>query len=393
VSVCLSLSLSQGPFFYRNRAGLPYVLAPDPYKIAFLARKRRVRQCWKLVLFTLFLVYPYVSSNVLRTFSCREVEGVHYLIADFSVRCFDSRWDRFLPYSIIMILVYPVGIPLLFFSLLWFVSIVAVVFCARENSLTPAQHRYDFNRVEIRLQLGFLYDGYASDTWWFEMVDMLHKLVLTSLLVLFPPDAQLPVAMVASTIYTMVILVKKPYYRKGDDRLHLYAQVEIFLLLLAGYAFFRGSIDSLDDSMDALMSAFLIIVVLGFIGVFVAQSFKILKKMWRDYRRGQDDSEPAAPVAACVGRANPSSSLSLCRRPLLSKPLAQPALRARLSASRKPEPLCHLDDAHFQGPRPRRAEPGQGRELFRGCGAPATARSRRQRRRRFHDAQPHARRG
>jgi hypothetical protein len=32
--------------------------------------------------------------------------------------------------------------------------------------------------------------------------------------------------------YLFVILLMRPYYRKGDDRLHGYAQVELFLLML-----------------------------------------------------------------------------------------------------------------------------------------------------------------
>jgi hypothetical protein len=32
--------------------------------------------------------------------------------------------------------------------------------------------------------------------------------------------------------YLFVILLMRPYYRKGDDRLHGFAQVELFLLML-----------------------------------------------------------------------------------------------------------------------------------------------------------------
>lgn len=33
-------------------------------------------------------------------------------------RCFDDRWERYIPYDAAMILVYPVGIPLSFLYLL-----------------------------------------------------------------------------------------------------------------------------------------------------------------------------------------------------------------------------------------------------------------------------------
>lgn len=104
---------------------------------------------------------------------------------------------------------------------------------------------------DIRVALGFLYDAYTAKLWWFEIVDMANKLFLVSIVGFFPPDWQLGLAMVrpvtvtclhgvttppqAWTVgYLMVLLLAKPYVRKGDDRLHLLVQLEIYLFLLAG---------------------------------------------------------------------------------------------------------------------------------------------------------------
>ncbi len=37
--------------------------------------------------------------------------------------------------------------------------------------------------------------------------------------------------------YLCVLLVRKPYRRKGDDRLHLLVQTELILIIYCGYAF------------------------------------------------------------------------------------------------------------------------------------------------------------
>lgn len=130
---------------------------------------------------------------------------------------------KFLIPNIAMLLLYPVGVPAYFLIIL-------------------VRAKTSFRTPETRAELGFLYDGYATDTWWFELVDMAHKLCLTSLLGFFPTDLQLPgesmirapsnpsqcvttVGMCITCLYTVIILVRKPYYRKGDDRLHLFAQV------------------------------------------------------------------------------------------------------------------------------------------------------------------------
>ena len=57
------------------------------------------------------------------------------------------------------------------------------------------RYRLRLDEPGIRAQLGFLYDGYFRDVWFFEMLDMLHKLCLTSLVVFLPYSGQMPFAM------------------------------------------------------------------------------------------------------------------------------------------------------------------------------------------------------
>ncbi len=71
---------------------------------------------------------------------CKKIEGVYYLLEDFNIKCYDQRWFNYLPFNIASIVVYPIGIPLMFFYVLW-------------------KHRLNFRRPDIRAQLGFLYDG------------------------------------------------------------------------------------------------------------------------------------------------------------------------------------------------------------------------------------------
>lgn len=70
--------------------------------------------------------------------------------------------------------------------------------------------------------------------WYFELFDMGNKLMLTSLLAFVPPLAQLPFGVAFAVFFLLVLLLLRPYIRKGDDRLHLFAQTEIFIILLAG---------------------------------------------------------------------------------------------------------------------------------------------------------------
>ena len=67
------------------------------------------------------------------------------------------------------------------------------------------QYRYRLAEPGVRSELGFLFDGYTHDMWWFELADMAHKLCLTSLVVFLPFNAQMPFAMGPSSIPTQTV--------------------------------------------------------------------------------------------------------------------------------------------------------------------------------------------
>jgi len=230
------------------------------------ARKIVRKKTWKLVLFTLFLVYPSVSSFVLRLYVCKYVDGVAYLVADFAVKCYDDTYNMHAKADAIAVAVYPIGVPLFIFGMLY-------------------RYRTRLDEVGVRAELGFLYDAYDRKFFYWELVDMIHKLVLVSLIAFLPFNAQMPVGIVVIGCYTMALLVCKPYIRKGDDKLHLIAQVEILCLLIAGHVFATNYL-KFDKTMDIVMSVVLIIAFLSFILYFVLQCVQALRKLWKDRFRG-----------------------------------------------------------------------------------------------------------
>jgi hypothetical protein len=49
---------------------------------------------------------------------------------------------------------------------------------------------------------------------------MAHKIMLTSMLPFFPQEAQMPLGMCVATIYLLVILLSRPYFRWVNDDKH-----------------------------------------------------------------------------------------------------------------------------------------------------------------------------
>jgi len=235
-------------------------------------RKLSRRNFWKLFLFLMFIVYPGVSSVILRIYQCKLVEVVEgdpkwYLINDFTLNCYNEDWNTYAIYAAVFVLIYPFGIPaLLFYRLL------------KKNVRRPGQQKFEtrLDEPSVRAELGFLYDGYNRDSWWFEMFDMLEKLLVTSVVGFFPSDMQMPAGMVLVCLYLMTLLVWSPYLRKGDDRLAQIAQVEILMLLVAGHVF-NQQVEP-DKLMNVVMTVILITIVMLIVALFLVQAYQAIRK-------------------------------------------------------------------------------------------------------------------
>ena len=83
------------------------------------ARERVEREHLSALLLLTFLVYSPSSSNVFRMFACERLDdGNEYLRADYRILCSDNKHRALQLYAGIMVLVYPVGIPLMYAILL-----------------------------------------------------------------------------------------------------------------------------------------------------------------------------------------------------------------------------------------------------------------------------------
>ena len=58
--------------------------------------------------------------------------------------------------------------------------------------------------------------AYNENMYLMELMDMAHKLFLTSMLLFFSMGQRAPIGMGVSTVYTFVILLKTPFIRAAD---------------------------------------------------------------------------------------------------------------------------------------------------------------------------------
>jgi len=109
---------------------------------------------------------------------------------------------------------------------------------------------------------------------------MLHKLFATCLIGFLPWSVQLRLGTAILCSYLIILLWLNPYIRKGDDALHLVAQIELVLLLTAGACF--ESAEKVDAGLDAVLSVVLICMVGGFSVWWCGSVWSVLKKMLQE---------------------------------------------------------------------------------------------------------------
>lgn len=76
-------------------------------------------RCMGIVLLVLYIFLPVSSRVVFGIFACESFDdGTNMLVADYSLSCNDKRYMGYRVFSIAMLFVWPVGVPLAFTGLL-----------------------------------------------------------------------------------------------------------------------------------------------------------------------------------------------------------------------------------------------------------------------------------
>ena len=130
----------------------------------------------KLLFIMTYALYTSVSTTIFRLFKCQNVQGRWYLTADYRLRCFEGVWYLYASLAIAGIAVYTIGIPLMLFVVL------------RRNrrylyeSTCPRDQMH--RHAEVKRRLGAVYSDYNPNAYYFDLVDMLRRLLLTGGLII-----------------------------------------------------------------------------------------------------------------------------------------------------------------------------------------------------------------
>jgi len=136
-------------------------------------------QAYTLVSLAAFTVYTGIVSRIFRLYKCKEVEGFLYLEEDYTIKCWVGDYTIYAIIGIIYAVLYVLGLPLLQGMIL---------FKHRKNlhkdtCIDPQAQR------KIEKEFGSIYIDYKNDAYYFEIIDLIRRLLLSGGLILMGQDS------------------------------------------------------------------------------------------------------------------------------------------------------------------------------------------------------------
>lgn len=145
-----------------------------------------VDKCWVFLLYTLFFLYPSVSRTVLMLFNCERLDHAeYYLRADYRIQCGVGQHKQYVnSYGYLAMFVYPIGIPVAFFLLLWRLRTHTA---KTSGGMVIPNSGWNY-------RLLFLYLSYEPSYWWFEAYELVRKLLQTGVIIFVRPRSATQIA-------------------------------------------------------------------------------------------------------------------------------------------------------------------------------------------------------
>ena len=274
-----------------------------------------------------YLVLPSVTTTIFQIFPCVNLDPYNedgsgsdlYLRADLDISCTSDYYYDGVAYASIMIIIYPIGIPLLYFYFLYnsrvsiAQRITSVVDGTKDNlmlvedSSSLAEGRPTGSSVEGRpteeledatgratismpksdavqaARVSFLWESYKPKYWYWEVIETTRRLMLTSILSVISPgtSSQELLAILLSLGYWKWYSSYSPYLRVNDNFLAEIGQAQVFLTFYGALVITK---DLMGEDTNVLVGSSLIIANASLIACSVFFALRISAKRIRENR-------------------------------------------------------------------------------------------------------------
>jgi hypothetical protein len=230
------------------------------------AGQKSMRVMFALSIFVLYVMVPAASQIVFKTFACETLDDekkegatVTMLRNDYSIDCAGAAHIAAQAFASLMILVWPIGVPL-FFSVLLFQhkkavtvprtveeqfeladeddsgSVDAKEFVAFMKKLEDdvKNDRLHERQENSRLDsFRFLFETYSLDAWYWEIVVTIRRLFITGVLVIFEQGSvmQLSIALFLCFGSALLQTTFNPYQDEAENHFALAVETNTFVVV------------------------------------------------------------------------------------------------------------------------------------------------------------------
>jgi len=226
---------------------------------------------WKVSLFLMFLLYPSISATVLRVWNCRDIEGTSYVRADYTLVCStpsgtEGEWASYASIAAFAFVLYPIGIPALF----------AYVLYENQESLHDEDHP---DHASTFAKFGFLYSSYTEDVFWWEIIMLVNKLLLTGLIIFIKPGtvSQLACGFVIAIVFFILHVRYRAFADLVQGDLQFCSMLSIVMTLFGGILLQTKSVEEEEPNGKAAMAGLLMAINIGVIVLFIYQTVMAVK--------------------------------------------------------------------------------------------------------------------
>jgi hypothetical protein len=174
--------------------------------------------------FVLTFIYPSVSTLTFRTFNCREIDGARFHREDYSIDCGSEEHLFAESFAYAAIVLVSLGLPVMYMVLLW-----------PHRAMLWTGVKATESDVSAR-NIRFLYSDFTGEYFFWELVDVLRKLVVCGFVVFLEKGSifRPAVGMMVLLAYITLIIKLVPYKATVDNHLAMCANMAQFLSLAGG---------------------------------------------------------------------------------------------------------------------------------------------------------------
>lgn len=251
-------------------------------------RRKLQIQYLKNILLASYFILPSISVTILNTFVCHNYDASNedplnekhlLLLSDLTVDCNSSSYAFWFIWAVVMTIIYPIGLPVLYTFLLY--QYRNRIMLRDQIQLLKKSPSMTFNRGARVIEcqsfaecIEFLYIGYSPEYWYWEVVEISRRLLLTAVIavIMKGEPLQIVIAVLIALVYVKLFKSYRPFKYEEANSLLLEGQYQILFTFFILLVMRQGSIPDIPYSEDVIDASLVIINLL----IIVVTVYQIL---------------------------------------------------------------------------------------------------------------------